>query len=430
MMFFSPSSNNDDVARLRRRIGNIFDEYDQGEPQSREHAGPASAATYEHPHFHPVHPRVASRQPHYVSTRSPYAYASPAAGPQDERGSGWVLKPVPRDTRREESSQATSGQPRFRLFIRDPSEEKQGRAGGMSQQERQKQLEQQRKQQMHMARALFGDRAHIEEEDEDEEEQNEDEQSGKVEKSSDKPEEEQNEENELSQRILEELIRNLAGQKTSNESAGVQQAQMQNLPSSLPGFGSSVSSSSSAPAGHQLLFTTDAAGNPVFYRVPSVASASEEDFAKPAEALPAESHKRQAPSSFTKSSASLHLPMDIWEESDAYIIEVDMPGIQKSDVKLSVDDGTLMISAERHKIARKEDKKDESEENVQVSSIDASKSSFLMNERIFGQLSRSIELPKDVDTGNITAKFDESLSVLRVALQKKSDVSKQFISID
>ena len=42
------------------------------------------------------------------------------------------------------------------------------------------------------------------------------------------------------------------------------------------------------------------------------------------------------------------IPVCIWEEPDRYCIELDLPGVKKEDIQVSVQKGMLRITAERH----------------------------------------------------------------------------------
>ena len=92
------------------------------------------------------------------------------------------------------------------------------------------------------------------------------------------------------------------------------------------------------------------------------------------------------------------------------MIEAEMPGIQKTDIKLSLDDGKLNISVV------KEESKEEEEKN------------YIHRERRCCSMSRNIFLA-DADAEGIKAKLEGG--ILRVSVPKKTqgDVS-QMIEIE
>ena len=90
--------------------------------------------------------------------------------------------------------------------------------------------------------------------------------------------------------------------------------------------------------------------------------------------------------------------LDVTETSDAYHIDVEVPGIRPEDINVTVDQGMLTISGERRS---EEEKSDRSYHRV---------------ERRYGSFRRSISLPRDVDASRVEAKYDNG--VLRLEVPK------------
>ena len=94
----------------------------------------------------------------------------------------------------------------------------------------------------------------------------------------------------------------------------------------------------------------------------------------------------------------------------AYHVDVDLPGVEKEDIKVDLNKGILTISGERK---TKEEVKQED---------------YYKIETYFGKFSRSFTLPDNVDIENIEAKSDNG--VLEIVIPKlKDDVSKKSIEI-
>ncbi len=92
--------------------------------------------------------------------------------------------------------------------------------------------------------------------------------------------------------------------------------------------------------------------------------------------------------------------IDVREEANMYLIEADMPGVKREDIKVAYDDQTLTISVERkEETEAKEDK----ERN------------YLHRERTLVSMKRGIHLP-NVDPKKIKAKLDEG--VLKIVAEK------------
>ena len=96
--------------------------------------------------------------------------------------------------------------------------------------------------------------------------------------------------------------------------------------------------------------------------------------------------------------------VEINESNDAFMISADLPGIEKSDIEVKVEENTLILIANRYI-----DKSDNNEK-------------FHYSERRFGTFSRSFKLPKTVKEEKITAKLDNG--VLSIVIPKAEDAIK------
>lgn len=97
------------------------------------------------------------------------------------------------------------------------------------------------------------------------------------------------------------------------------------------------------------------------------------------------------------------------EEEKAYIIEADLPGVDKESIKIDLHGNVLTISGER---------KDEREED---------KEGYHLKESFFGKFQRSFTLPEDVDSDKIDAKNKNG--VLTITLPKAPPKDKKQISV-
>lgn len=99
--------------------------------------------------------------------------------------------------------------------------------------------------------------------------------------------------------------------------------------------------------------------------------------------------------------------VDIREEDDGYLVQVDLPGVAEQDLKVSVDDNVLTISAK----AGDADRKD----------ADRKADGYLLRERRYAGYARSFVLPRDADSEGVTASFADGLLTLNVP---KTEASK------
>jgi len=95
--------------------------------------------------------------------------------------------------------------------------------------------------------------------------------------------------------------------------------------------------------------------------------------------------------------------MDIMEDEKRITIEAEIPGMNKKDIKISVEDKVLKIEGEK----KREDEKKEK--------------NYYRAERMYGKFERSFVLPDTIDMNKIDAEFNDG--VLKIDLQK-SEVKK------
>ena len=91
---------------------------------------------------------------------------------------------------------------------------------------------------------------------------------------------------------------------------------------------------------------------------------------------------------------------DIADKGDHYLLEAELPGFKKEDIKVDMNENTMTISAERHSDYEEKDKK----------------GSFLRCERSYGAYSRSFDI-SGIDTGKVEAEYKDG--VLKLVLPKK-----------
>lgn len=93
-------------------------------------------------------------------------------------------------------------------------------------------------------------------------------------------------------------------------------------------------------------------------------------------------------------------PIDVKEGAQAYRLSVELPGLAREDIDLSIQNGGLLIRAQKV------------EETEDVSAA------HRISERHYGRMERSFPLPSDVDTGRIEAVCKDG--VLKVILPKSA----------
>jgi HSP20 family protein len=103
---------------------------------------------------------------------------------------------------------------------------------------------------------------------------------------------------------------------------------------------------------------------------------------------------------------SLFRPViDVTDEGDTLEVTAEMPGMDKSDLEISVDEGVLVLRGEKkHRTEKRE------------------KGCYRL-ERSFGNFRRNIPLPADVDLENAEASFDKG--ILKIHFKKLAKTQKE-----
>lgn len=101
--------------------------------------------------------------------------------------------------------------------------------------------------------------------------------------------------------------------------------------------------------------------------------------------------------------------MDIEETKDAIVVRADVPGMQKNDLHISVEDNQLVIRGDR-KIERAEKGK-----------------TFHCVERTHGTFTRRVNLPATVLQDKVEAKYTDG--VLEISIPKAEEVKPREIEI-
>lgn len=103
-------------------------------------------------------------------------------------------------------------------------------------------------------------------------------------------------------------------------------------------------------------------------------------------------------------------PIDIRETNGQYMIEAEIPGLKKEDIKIEIDGKQLTISAEV-----KQEREAKQDDHV------------VQCERYYGMVSRSLPLACDVDATSAKANYDSG--VLKLQLTKVSPPAGHRIEI-
>jgi HSP20 family protein len=119
--------------------------------------------------------------------------------------------------------------------------------------------------------------------------------------------------------------------------------------------------------------------------------------------------RRQALSDADNTVADWVPAVDIVEEKDRFVLKADVPGVDPTEIEISMDAGVLSVSGERHT-----ETSDESDGLKRV-------------ERISGKFYRRFSLPETADAEGIAAK--SSNGILEVTIPKLPEIQARRITV-
>ena len=102
--------------------------------------------------------------------------------------------------------------------------------------------------------------------------------------------------------------------------------------------------------------------------------------------------------------------MDVTERENEYVIHMDMPGVSREDVDITLADGVLTICGE---IKRQHEEK--------------AGDRVIREERCYGRLSRSVRLGSHIDEKQVSAHYKDG--VLELTLPKAEEVKPKKITV-
>ena len=102
-------------------------------------------------------------------------------------------------------------------------------------------------------------------------------------------------------------------------------------------------------------------------------------------------------------------PVDIFEKGEDLVIRAELPGVDRNDIDVRVENGVLILRGERKHAEAVEEK-----------------NAYRM-ERVYGSFARSFSLPTTVDPSRISASLRDG--VLEVVLPKAEEAKPKKVAI-
>jgi len=112
----------------------------------------------------------------------------------------------------------------------------------------------------------------------------------------------------------------------------------------------------------------------------------------------------------TANTSSLHLAGDLSEDEKNIYAVIEIPGIEKDNLKVSINDGILTISGEKKLEKEEKDKR------------------FYRSECSYGEFKKNFSLPVEVEEDKTVAKYQNG--VLKITLPKSQKAKSKQIKVE
>lgn len=104
---------------------------------------------------------------------------------------------------------------------------------------------------------------------------------------------------------------------------------------------------------------------------------------------------------------AMSAPANLWEEEGKWCVEIELPGVQQGDLDVTLEKGTLRITAQRP--------------------APEGQRKYWHQERGYGRLERIFNLPETVDPEGIEAELHDG--VLKLTLAKRPEAQPRKIEV-
>ena len=109
--------------------------------------------------------------------------------------------------------------------------------------------------------------------------------------------------------------------------------------------------------------------------------------------------------------AASQIRIDVTENDKEFVVHAEIPGVRKEEIQVAIDGNTITLHAE----VKQQDKQTEGDR-------------ILRSERYYGAVSRSFQLPVEIDEAGAKAKYENG--VLLLTLPKKVSRTPQKLVVE
>jgi HSP20 family protein len=102
---------------------------------------------------------------------------------------------------------------------------------------------------------------------------------------------------------------------------------------------------------------------------------------------------------------------DATATDDAYVVEIELPGVKEEDISVQLHGNTLIVKGNKHSSHEEKDK------------------TYYFSERTYGAFQRAFRLPSDADDSSIGAVAADGVLTLLIPKRKEVKTAKRTIRI-
>lgn len=104
----------------------------------------------------------------------------------------------------------------------------------------------------------------------------------------------------------------------------------------------------------------------------------------------------------------LSMPVEVSDKGKEYDIRAELPGVKKEDLDIDIEDGYLRINAKKFSETKEEE------------------SNFTHSEFNYGEFSRTVQLPEEIEVEKTEAKLENGvLKIVAPKIHKEKDKTKK-----
>lgn len=104
--------------------------------------------------------------------------------------------------------------------------------------------------------------------------------------------------------------------------------------------------------------------------------------------------------------------VDIWEDDSNVHFEFELPGVNKEDIKIAINDNRILSVSGEKKLDALHDGK-----------------TCCRNERNYGHFFRAFELPEEINSNKVKARFENGILIISIEKVKSTEPKEKVVEV-